>query len=460
VAVPAEQIRIEQPVNEPRPTIGSLDAIALIIGVVVGAAIFETPSWVAGNAGSAGWIVSAWLLGGVVSLFGALCYAELASTWPHPGGDYHYLNRAFGDRLAFLFAWARMSVIQTGSIALLAFVFGDYMTQIHDLGQFSSSIWAATAVVVLTSVNVAGIRPGKESQRWLTSAQVLGLLFLIVAGFLFAQPAAATEAPAPAASPGGSFGLVMVFVLLTYGGWNEAAYISAELRDGRRKMARVMIASIAIITTLYLLFNAVLLRVMSVEEIAGSSAIGADLMRRIAGESGAVLLSILISASALASINAVILTGGRSSFAMGRDFRMFSWLGRWSEMYGTPRNALLAQGGVALALVILGTATRTGFKTMVDFTAPVFWLFFMLTAVALFVLRRREPDTLRPFRVPLYPLIPLLFVLTCAYLLWSSIAYTGIGAAFGIGVLVVGALLLLVQRRGAPHLVPPAPARD
>ncbi|HVR42183.1 MAG TPA: amino acid permease [Thermoanaerobaculia bacterium] len=446
MAFPAEPWDRSAEEPRPRPTLASIDAIALIVGIVVGAAIFETPSLVAANAGSAPAILGSWLLGGLISIVGALCYAELATAYPHPGGDYHYLTRAFGARLAFLFAWARMSVIQTGSIALLAFVFGDYMTQIAPLGELSASIYAAGAVILLTALNAIGIRQTRDWQRALTSAQVAGLLLLIAAGLLMAPEAP----PVAAAAEGGmtpAFGLVLVFVLLTYGGWNEAAYISAELRDGRKTMMKVMVVSIGIITTLYVLFNLALLRTMTIEQIAASPAVGAELMRIVAGERGALLISLLIAASALASTNAVILTGGRSSFAMGCDFPMFSWLGRWSGRRDTPVNALLVQGGVALALVLLGTLTRNGFKTMVEFTAPVFWFFFLMTAVSLFVLRRREPDVVRPFRVPLYPLTPLLFVATCAYLLWSSLVYTGIGALVGVATLLVGAGLLLVRHR-------------
>lgn len=453
MALPATELDTGLSENQPRPTIGTLDAVALIVGIVVGAAIFETPALVAANSSGPSIMIGAWVLGGVVSFMGALCYAELASTYPHPGGDYHYLTRAYGDRVAFLFAWARMSVIQTGSIALLAFIFGDYMSQLFPLGPQSSSIYAALAVIVLTALNVAGVRQSKESQKVLTAAEVLGLLLLIGAGLLLAPGAVE---PLPASPPSGesssAFGLIMVFVLLTYGGWNEAAYISAELKGGRRSIVKVLTISIAVITALYVLFNLTLLRVMSMEQIAGSEAIGADLMRIVAGEPGAVLLSLLVCASALSSANAVILTGGRSGFAMGRDFRMFSWMGRWSARGNTPRNALVAQGAVALVLVGLGTFTRSGFKTMVDYTAPVFWFFFLLTAISLLMLRRREPDAIRPFRVPLYPVIPLLFALTCAWLLYSSLAYTGFGAGLGVVVLLIGVILLWVQRRQGGRL--------
>ena len=155
---------------EPQPVLSLFDAVALIVGIVVGAGIFRTPSLVAANAGSSEAFLAAWMLGGVVSLVGALCYAELTTAFPNAGGDYHFLTRAFGKKLAFLFAWARMSVIQTGSVALLAFIFGDYVSQIYKLGEYSSVLYAAIAVAVLTGINIIGLKSGTGTQKLLTTA--------------------------------------------------------------------------------------------------------------------------------------------------------------------------------------------------------------------------------------------------------------------------------------------------
>lgn len=427
----------------PRPTLRVMDAMALIVGTVVGAGIFRTPSLVAANAGSETAMLLAWVVGGAVSLIGALCYAELAAAYPHPGGDYHYLSRAFGRRLAFLFAWARISVIQTGSVALLAFVIGDYAAQLVPLGPDSVALWAGLTVVVVTGLNVSGVRHGKRAQNILTGAEVLGLLLIVGAGLALAAPAAAPAVAKPA-SP--AFGLVMVFVLLTYGGWNEAAYISAELHDPRRNMVRALVWSILIVTGLYLLVNWAYLQGLGLAGMAASKTVAADLVKRSAGAGGGRLVSLLIVVSAFTSVNAAVFTGARTAYAFGRDFRAFSLLGRWHGGADGPVNALLVQGGVALALVLLGALTRRGFETMVEYTAPVFWLFFFLVGVSVFVLRRREPDVPRPFRVPLYPVTPVLFCATCAYLLYSSLAYTGGGALVGLGVLGTGVVVLaLIQ---------------
>jgi APA family basic amino acid/polyamine antiporter len=430
----------------PQPTLAFLDAVAIIVGIVIGAGIFETPALVAGNAGSAGMVMVVWLLGGGISLIGALCYAELATAYPHPGGNYHYLMRAFGKPIAFLFAWARMMVLQTGSIALLAFVVGDYASQVLSLGAASPSIYAAIAIALFTGLNLLGVRQGKWTQNWLAIAQVLGLLFLIIVG-LFGTASAAPIAPRETATSG-NLGLAMVFVLLSYGGWNEAAYISAELKNLRRNMVRSLLVSLGIISSIYLLINLAYLHGLGLTGMQNSPAVAADLMRRSLGEPGAVFISLLIVVTALCSMNATILTGARTNYALGQDFSFFSYLGRWHHRANTPTQALLVQGAISLALVLLGSLTRKGFETMVDYTAPIFWFFFLLTGISLFVLRAREPNVPRPFCVPLYPLTPILFCFFCGYLLYSSLAYTGIGAMVGVAVVAAGIPLLLWMRRG------------
>ncbi len=433
---------------QPEPVLELRDAIALIVGIVVGAGIFKTPALVAANAGGAWAMLAAWLLGGIVSLIGALCYAELATACPHAGGDYHFLTRAYGRKLSFLFAWARLAVITTGSIALLAFVFGDYCSRLYSLGAHSSALYAALIVIALTALNIAGVKFGAATQNWLTVLQALGLVALALAGLVLAPAPAAAGAPAGADPGQPAFGLAMVFVLLTYGGWNEAAYISAEIKPERRNMLRALVASMFIVTALYLLMNLAYLKGLGAEGMARSQVVAADLLQRVWGSAGAWSISVLIAVSALTSINATVIFGARSNYALGRDWPLLGFLGRWNARTGSPTRALLLQGAVALALIAFGGFMRQGFETMVDYTAPVFWFFFLLTGIALFVLRWREPDLPRPFRVPLYPLLPLAFCASSAWLLYSSLAYTRLGALVGVAVLAAGVpLLALVARR-------------
>lgn len=431
----------------PKPVLRMVDAIVIIVGVVVGAGIFRTPSLVAANTGSWDLFLSVWLLGGLVSLIGALCYAELSTSFPNTGGDYHFLMRAFGKRFAFLFAWARASVIQTGSIALLAYIVGDYISQLFSLGTYSSALYAALVVIALTTINVIGVKFGTGTQKLLLTVQFAGLLMVIAAGLFFTPSASALAAlPSTEADASAAVGLAMVFVLLTFGGWNEAGYISAELKTGSRKMVNVLVISIIIITAIYLLINLALVHVLGIERMAASEAVGVDLMRVTMGEPGVVLIGVLVALAALTSVNATIFTGARTNYALGRDFKLFAPLGKWDANTSSPVNALIAQGVVALALIILGAVTRNGFQSMVDFTAPVFWFFFLSIGIALFVLRRKEPHTPRPFKVPLYPVTPIIFCGSCAYLLYSSLAYTGVGALVGVAVLVLGTLFFFFIR--------------
>ena len=429
----------------PMATLGSKDAVGMIVGIVVGAGIFRTPSLVAANVTSETSFMLLWAAGGAISLVGALCYAELTSTYPHPGGDYHYLRRAYGEPLSFLFAWSRVSVIQTGSLALLAFVFGDYASQLIRLGEYSPSIYAALVVVTLTALNMRGVHHGTRTQNLLTVVEVLSLLLVIIGGLVSMEtpPAVATSSALQGSEA--SIGLAMVFVLLTYGGWNEAAYISAEMND-RRDVARALLLGIGIITGLYLLVNWAYLRALGLSGMAGSEVVAADLMRRTLGEPGVQFVSILVAISALTSANATVFTGARTNYAVGRDFPLFKFLGRWRKQGSTPTNSLLVQGVIALALVLIGTLTRRGFATMVEYTAPVFWFFFFMVGLSLIVLRIKDPHIKRSFRAPLHPLLPLAFCASCLYMLRASIAYTGIGALVGVAVLLAGLPVFLVAR--------------
>jgi basic amino acid/polyamine antiporter, APA family len=425
--------------DQPSPLLRGRDAVAITVGIVVGAGIFRTPPLVASGVSSEAALLLVWAAGGLIALIGALCYGELAAAYREPGGDYAYLRRAFGHHVSFLYAWARLTVIQTGSIAVLAFVFGDYASTVAPLGPASPAIYAAGAVVMLSAANWLGLRTGARAQALLTLAEVAGLLALVAAGLIWAHDSASLAAPA---QPSMSLGLVMVFVLLTFGGWNEAAYISAELKGGPRRLVGVLTLSLVLVTLLYLLANLAYFRALGLPGLAAAQAPAADVVRAAWGSSALPFIALAVAIAALTSANATIITGARSAFALGRDVPAFAFLGRWQGERGTPRNAILVQGVLALLLVALGAFARRGFETAVEYTAPVFWLFFLAVGVALFVLRRRDPDRPRPFRVPLYPLTPLIFCATNLYLLWSSLAYTGAGALLGVAVLALGAILL------------------
>jgi amino acid transporter len=432
----------DEGVATPKPILSVLNVVGIIVGIVIGVGIFRTPALIAAHVKSEIDFLLIWAGGGLISLLGALCYAELATAYPHPGGEYHYLGRAFGQTLAWLFAWARLVVIQTGSIALLAFVVGDYLAQLLSLGSLSASVYAGLSIIALTTLNVIGIQAGNWTQQVLTAAKLLGLVSVCWAGL--ASAVTITPSVATDLSPSGHYGLAMIFVLLTYGGWNEAAYLSAELRDVPRNMTKSLVGSIGLITVVFMLTNLAYLKGLGLAGIAQSNAVATELMRHTVGEGGAQLISVLIVITALGSMNGTIMTGARTNYALGQDFRLLSYLGRWHPHRQTPINALLVQGGIALILVFLGTLTQTGFATIVDYTAPVFWLFMVLITLSLFILRQKQPEVPRPFSVPLYPFTPLLFCLVCLYMLQASLRYTGVGALVGVAVLLAGVPILWV----------------
>ncbi|HVG04478.1 MAG TPA: amino acid permease [Burkholderiaceae bacterium] len=439
----------------PRPVLSVFDGAMIVVGIVIGAGIFRTPSMVAGVTGSIDWMLTAWILGGVLSLIGALCYAELASTFPNAGGDYHFLTRAYGRDVSFFFAWARVAVITTGSIALLAFVFGDYMSRVVSLGPNSSAIYAAITVIVLTVLNIIGLRESSRAQNVLTILEVTGLLLVTVAGLIATAPAAAPAAAAVAHSPGvpALFGLAMVFVLLTYGGWNEGAYISAEVKGGPRAIVRTLVLAIVVITIVYVAFVLAVLNGLGFAGMQTSKAVGADVMQAAFGPTGAQLIGVIVGIATLTSINATMIVGARTNYALGRDWPQLSLMSRWQGARNVPIVAFFVQGGIALALIGFGALQKDGFSAMVEFTAPVFWFFFLLTGLALFVLRFREPTVARPFKVPLYPILPIVFIVTCGYLFYSSVTYAQSKQAVSIALyvmlagLVVWALLRVTRRR-------------
>ena len=441
------------PSAAPERHLGVFDAICIVVGIVIGSFIFFLgPFLVALNTASWDMMLLAWVGGGFLCLCGALCYAELSTAYPKAGGEYSYLARAFGPELSFLFVWARSTVIQTGSIAMLAYVFGKNMAQLAPLGSRGPMVYALLAIVALTAVNILGWKADKWTQNILTAAKVLGVAAIIVVGLLVAPAAGPSE---PAGPPDVGFGLAMVFVLITFGGWNEAAYVAGEVREPKRNMLRVLLGSIALLTALYLLVNLAYLRTLGFAGLRGGPAVAAKTMAAGVGAWGGTAITVLIALSALGAVNGCIFTGSRGMYALGTDHKAFGFLGRWQPRLGAPVNALIAQAAIALALAVLpnlGPGFQKAFgdaaQAMVDYTAPVFWLFMMLVGLSVFILRTWQPAIERPFRVPFFPATVVLFVLMCGYMLYSGLAYTKAGALVGVGVLLAGVPVYLLAGGG------------
>ncbi|HUH61053.1 MAG TPA: amino acid permease [Candidimonas sp.] len=432
-----------------RGSLSVMDAVAMLVGVVIGIGIFGFPPLVAQHSSTPEIYMGLWLLGGIVMFIGALCYAELGSAYPDTGGEYAFLSRAWGVNVGLLFAWARGTVIQTGAIAAVAFIYGDYAQVLVPLGKYGPALHGGLAIIALTALNMAGTHESKRVQLVLTCATVLALVVVSVAGAALPEAAAAIPGQplsAPVGGLAGGLGMGMVFVLLTYGGWNEAAYLSGELRNPERDMSRVLLIGALVLTAVYLVVNFAYLHVFGLAGLRASQAVGADMMALVAGEWAVALLSLLICCTALSTINGSIFTGARIYYSLGRDIPALRGLGAWSERGATPARALLAQGVITLVLVLFGALSNGGIQAMVAYTAPVFWLFMFLTACSVIGLRLRDPQRRRPFKVPLYPITPLLFALSCLALFVASVRYAGIGALLGLLVLAGGIPLLWLQK--------------
>ncbi|NLX99638.1 MAG: amino acid permease [Rhodopirellula sp.] len=451
------------------------DTVSIIVGIVVGTAVFRTPTMVFQNVAGPWQALGVWLLGGVLCVFGAFCYAELATTYPRNGGDYEYLSRAYGRWVGFLFGWAQLSIILTGSIGVMAYAFADYAAGLWNL-PFEATPWvAASAVMILTLLNLFGLFVGKSLQNLLTGAKVLGLAVVVIAGAFWGRSDVFLPGRTTAGLMGPGLGLALVFVLYAYGGWNDAVFVAAEVRDQRRNLPRALILGIAGITVVYLAVNAAYLAVLGFDAARETATPAADVLALAVGPMGGRAVSLLVMISALGAINGMILAGSRVYAVVGEDHRGFAWLGHRSAKSGSPVASLLAQAAIALLLIFLVGTPRGrnlfdaalgsaglgglpwdkyfgGFETLLAGSAPYFWVFFLLTGLSLFVLRVKDRGRERGFSVPWYPLPPIIFSATCIYMLHSSLDYAGSLALVGAAPLLAGlplyGLSVLLSRRG------------
>lgn len=402
----------------PKRQLSLFDSTSIIVGIIIGSGIYQMAPDIAKGAGSAGGVVALWIVGGLLSLCGAMSYAELATAYPVAGGDYVYLTKAYGRWAGFLFGWAQLTVVRPGDIAVMAFAFATYVRAIYDpLAAYpavSQRLFAALAVLVLTIINILGVTQGKWTQNLLTTAKALGLLAIV--GIALMAPHAAQEPAKVDALP---LSLALILVLFTYGGWNEMAYVAAEVKDPRRNIVRALVTGTVAVITLYLLVNGAFLYTLGYPGLANSKAVASDSISTVFPVIGSRLISALVCISALGAVNGLIFTGARISYAMGEDYRMFKALGRWDSRTGTPVWALAVQGGIAMCLIL----AFGGYLDAVLYTAAAVYAFYLGTSLSVIVLRFREPGVERSYRVTGYPLTPLIFSGVCGLLIYSSINY-------------------------------------
>ena len=344
------------------PSVGFWDALSIIIGIVVGTAIYKSPTLVFQNVTGPWQAVGVWVLGGVLSFCGALCYAELATTYPSNGGDYEYLSRAFGRPVGFLFSWAQLTTVLSGSIGAMAYAFADYGVKLWSLPVSFTALLAVSAIVALTLVNLLGLFAGKLTQNILSSAKVLGLSGVIIAGLWAGSPARGFAA-SDGSLKGPGLGLAMVFVLYAFGGWNDIAFVAAEIRDQRRNVPRALLAGITGITAIYLAVNIAMLAVLGFDAARKTYTPAADVLEQSLGVWGGRGISVLVMISALGAMNGMILTGSRVYARLGIDHRVFSWMASWNRRSATPAAALVAQATIAVLLVV-AVGTDAGKQTI------------------------------------------------------------------------------------------------
>jgi len=429
----------------PARSLSAIDVALMTAGIVIGAGIFRVPAEVAGAVDSSWQVLALWGIGGLAALTGALSYAELASRFPSIGGEYQFLRLAWGARISALFVWARVAVMQTGAIATVGFVAGDYAAALWPDGP-STALWAGIAILLVTLANMASLEIGRQGQRWLVAAVLAAMLLVIAAAPTVAPGSVLPTGPAP---QGASIGLALVFVMLAYGGWNEAAYLSAEVKGGAKSLVRALVGGLALVVLLYLALNAALLWGLGREGLAATPAPATALVDAAFGPFAAAILGAAVVAASLSTMNATVITGARAMCALGRDIPLFGFIGKWDGARSVPRTALAVQGAIALALTAYGATARDGFTAMVAFGAPAFWLFLALIALALFRLRRTHPQA-AGFAVPLYPVIPLIFLGTCLVMLWSAIGYAHFMLSASEGGRLAGALGIVLLLAGLP----------
>ena len=404
----------------PKKELSLFDSTCIIVGIIIGAGIYQMAPDIAKGAGCWWGVLAIWAVGGLISLSGAIGYAELATAYPKEGGDYVYLSRAYGPWAGFLFGWGQLAIIRPGDIAVMAFAFATYARTIYDplaaYPEYSQRALAAAAVVVLTVINILGVKEGKWTQNLLTTVKALGLLAIVVVAVIAPRVASSAAVETVGKLP---LSLALIFVLFTYGGWNEMAYVAAEVKDSRRNIVRALVLGAAVVTVLYLLVNGAFLYTLGYAGLATSKAVARDAISMAFPNIGGRLISALVCVSALGAVSGLIFTGARISYALGAEHRAFRLVGKWHARTGTPVWALLVQGAIAVGLiVILGSFIDTLLYT----AAPVY-TFYLATSLAVIVLRFKEPHVERPYRVTGYPVTTIIFCAVCAFLIYSAVSY-------------------------------------
>jgi len=430
--------------------LGWWEATAIVIGIMIGTGIFIVPAQITRSLGTRDAALSVWAVTGLLSMFGALSFAELAGMMPYAGGQYVYLREAYGPLTGFLCGWSFFVAAQTGGIAVLAVGFSEYTNEFIPLGHWEQKAAAAAAIVVLTAINYLGVREGGRVQSILTGLKMGAIAVIILMAYVLVR--GLPGGPAQLAAPTGhrfaaSFGVAMVGAFWAYEGWNACTFAAGEVKRPERNVPLALILGTATVIAIYLALNLVYYHVLPIDQVARSTRVGADAAVRIFGRTGSYLVSLVIIISTLGSLNGSILAAPRVYYAMAMDGVFFRWCARVHPRFHTPHVALLVQGVWAVALVAAGTYEQL-------FTYAIFaaFVFYALTALAVLVLRRTWPAAPRPYRVFGYPYVPLVFVLGSAWFLLNTLVEEPVEAGCGAVMLGVGVLVYWFwNRRAGPN---------
>ncbi len=438
--------------REFRRALGPWSTTALIAGSMIGTGIFFFVSDVAVRLPSRAAILAAWAVGAAIASCGALCLAELAAAYPQTGGIYVFLRRAYGPLVGFLYSWAKFLIMRVGTFAILAVAFSGFFADFLGLGP-GAPPWIEKAVavgviVVLTAINIGGLRAGAAVQNVLTAAKIFCLVAIVGVGALFAMGLLEphTVAIEPAKRPEGSFlllfGAALIPVMWTFGGWDESPFVAEEVRNPERNLPISILGGLWTVALLFVLVNAAYLAILSPSEIAGSAGVTATVaMERALGGGTRKILCVALMISTFGAGNGFALTGGRIAYATGRDQALFRWFARTHPRTKTPARSLAVQGALAIVAIL---ALANPFSLLL-YTGLAYWTFAGLTAAAVVVLRLRDSGRERPFRVWGYPVMPILFVAASLGMAISVIVNDTHNALVTVGILVAGAAAYAVQ---------------
>ncbi len=428
--------------------LGWWETTAIAMGIMIGTAIFIVPAEVTRYVGSPVAALGVWTAGGLLSLFGALSFAEMAAMMPQAGGQYVYLREAYGSLVSFLCGWAFFLAAQGGGISVLAVGFAEFLGEFIHLTPWEYKGAAAASIVVFTIINYRGVKEGGRVQSLLTGLKVGAIVALIVLGFVLVRGNAGGPETLPVRPGTGfvaSFGVAMVGVLWAFEGWNACTFAAGEVKKPQRNLPIALVLGTMAVIAIYLALNLVYYRVLTLPEVAQSTRVGADAAVRIFGGTGALFVSLLIIISTLGSLNGSILAAPRVYYAMAKDGLFFRWCAAVHPKYHTPHWALIVQCVWAVLLVVMGTYEQL--FTYVVFAA---WVFYALTGYAVIVLRRKLPDLPRPYRVFGYPWVPVAFVLASTWFVVNTLVEKPVESGLGALIVALGVPVYWFWKRRIP----------